>query len=76
MGIFRSRFTLDILEDKIPFVVGDKVRCRLRDGMTIVDATVDSELMRHDECPDLGYECIDAKDGSRFFANGKYMTFR
>lgn len=74
MKVFKSRFTLNTTGDKIKYQLGDKVKYQLKDG-SIIDAIIDSELMSHHQCKNLGYEAITLDDNQRAFIDSKRIIW-
>ncbi len=74
MQIFKSRFTPNATGDEISLSKGEKVKYQLKNG-NVIDAIIDSERMRHDACPNLGYEAITLDDNERNFIDGKRIIW-
>ena len=70
MPIFRSKFTPDVEASAIPLEKGQKVWYGGK-----VEVVIDSEPMQHDNCPNLGYECIFQDNGERGFADSEGLTW-
>jgi hypothetical protein len=73
MLVSLSRFTPGAKGNDICFEKGETVKYKLANG-NVIDITIDSELMKHDECKTHGYESIFSDDGKRYFADSERIV--
>lgn len=66
--VYKSRFTPGARGDEVHLEIGEVVQFQLLNG-TVIDVTIDSPRMTHDQCPTYGYEYISGT-GGRCFADG------
>ena len=75
MEIYKSRFTPGATGDEIKLELGEVVKYKFPNGET-QDVRIISGRMKHDDCPNLGYEAIEAyKPKTPFFINGKTIIW-
>lgn len=74
MILFSSRFTPNATGDEISLEKGEKVKYQLNNG-SIIDVIIDSERMRHQQCPNFGYEAITLEYNERTFIDGKRIIW-
>ena len=68
--VFNSRYQSSVLAKDVYLEIGERLLYKGK-----VEVAIDSDIMSHDECPNIGYECIFHDTGERAFVDSEGLEW-